>query len=182
MFSFSSPSPSPNPNPNPSLFNLTLTLTLALTLTLTLTLTLALTLTLTTLTPRRRPAGGYAPPVDLRAERTAKELQRRNRIFSADCPRLEIGSRCRDRGRAGLTADASDEQERYEVREAAAIEGKEASEASQAVPTDGSWAGTYRRPPRVREADPPSNSERRESAEQRVISSGHRRPPPRVKR
>lgn len=69
---------------------LTLTLTLALTLTLTLTLTLALALTLTTPTPRRRPTSGYAPPVDLRSERTAQELQRRNRIFPADCPRFEI--------------------------------------------------------------------------------------------
>ena len=73
---------------------LTLTLTLALTLTLTLALALALaltlTLTLTTPTPRRRPTSGYAPPVDLRSERTAQELQRRNRIFPADCPRFEI--------------------------------------------------------------------------------------------
>lgn len=65
-------------------------LALALALTLTLTLTLALALTLTTPTPRRRPTSGYAPPVDLRSERTAQELQRRNRIFPADCPRFEI--------------------------------------------------------------------------------------------
>lgn len=57
---------------------------------LALALALALTLTLTTPTPRRRPTSGYAPPVDLRSERTAQELQRRNRIFPADCPRFEI--------------------------------------------------------------------------------------------
>lgn len=69
---------------------LALALTLTLTLALALALALTLTLTLTTPTPRRRPTSGYAPPVDLRSERTAQELQRRNRIFPADCPRFEI--------------------------------------------------------------------------------------------
>lgn len=40
---------------------------------LALALALTLTLTLTTPTPRRRPTSGYAPPVDLRSERTAQE-------------------------------------------------------------------------------------------------------------